>query len=821
MTTTAVLQALSQLTEEPLRFIGRVKVNGVDLYLAVGKHALFLLDEKLHGVIRGGRIYYAHIENVVIDTVSKDLFQINTNENRPPNCLPVMFVESGERDKLLKYAEVCWKTDFMFRMNKVAQFPFHITRVRYRGASRFSNLFLEPPPAYRKCNYRGYFFFVKEAYEEMVNELTGMSLGRYRDKQKREVSVKVGDAIPVLALDVKGKTDLKELARLAIVARAKEDLDFRITESRTYTKKANLTNDPASWTCWEMHVRTDKRELGVIYARRKYIPPLMDACQDMIVYAFGPVAGKGGGQEAAELHAVMAEVVDTLCPESSSPLWDKIVVQARADALLLDWETYNWYQNRLSIMPKCVTEAQQFVKSLIYVMELARIPDWSAKSFFPEVQARKDPMGVINELNEMKAEGVIDDGNSESRQNWKRKVSEYFAFCVDGGLLYGRLSLANIISAVDSCDSAAYKTLLMKVLDYLLYLHPKDSNYFYAPMAQKFGDRRLEDGFRFNEKVMQVYLETNYIKTQLDLTDDDLAFPRFLVLLMKKASNVSLQEAICRQFIKAEIPVVAGEVDASLTAVVPSLVDLLNADNHSLASLAAGALVNLSKNRDYMKNVIVNEGGIRIVIPYLSSRDEKLILNSCKLLLNCSKTENHRDNIMSSGAVSLLIRLLQDSSVPGWQYSDEVVGVASMVIGNLAQDANHRRTIFNFSGVLDTIIAVMRNRDTEFVKCQALFALKQLLVRQSEGDKDRVGTQIIPLVIQMLSTSNHRDLVRNGLAALNVMSSSHSMCLLMINSRIAEVLERFRFNKERDITEKVTSIDKYIRKAIARQENGL
>mmetsp|Transcript_23373 Transcript_23373/g.20310 ORF Transcript_23373/g.20310 Transcript_23373/m.20310 type:complete len:134 (-) Transcript_23373:1460-1861(-) len=61
-----------------------------------------------------------------------------------------------------------------------------------------------------------------------------------------------------------------------------------IISSKPYTKRSNLNQDIASYSGWEVHMRTKKKDITVIMMRRKYIPPLLDVFVDFVVVVDGP-----------------------------------------------------------------------------------------------------------------------------------------------------------------------------------------------------------------------------------------------------------------------------------------------------------------------------------------------------------------------------------------------------------------------------------------------------------------------------------------------------------------------------------------------------
>lgn len=64
--------------------------------------------------------------------------------------------------------------------------------------------------------------------------------------------------------------------------------DYWIISSNVYVKRENLNNDPSEWKGWEVHARTQKRDIFLILFRRKYLPPLMESYTEMVFALYGP-----------------------------------------------------------------------------------------------------------------------------------------------------------------------------------------------------------------------------------------------------------------------------------------------------------------------------------------------------------------------------------------------------------------------------------------------------------------------------------------------------------------------------------------------------
>jgi hypothetical protein len=57
----------------------------------------------------------------------------------------------------------------------------------------------------------------------------------------------------------------------------------QVLRSEAYTKRMNLSSDPARASCWAAHIRSPSVDVGVIGVRREYVPPAGDSSQDAFV----------------------------------------------------------------------------------------------------------------------------------------------------------------------------------------------------------------------------------------------------------------------------------------------------------------------------------------------------------------------------------------------------------------------------------------------------------------------------------------------------------------------------------------------------------
>ncbi len=86
-TDTAFLSALAEVTGQELRYFELCSLLIVGkqrtFFLCIGKHALYFVKKDLSGVAKGGELFFAHVDSVVVDTNSASDLMLVLNANRP------------------------------------------------------------------------------------------------------------------------------------------------------------------------------------------------------------------------------------------------------------------------------------------------------------------------------------------------------------------------------------------------------------------------------------------------------------------------------------------------------------------------------------------------------------------------------------------------------------------------------------------------------------------------------------------------------------------------------------------------------------------
>jgi hypothetical protein len=173
---------------------------------------------------------------------------------------------------------------------------------------------------------------------------------------------------------------------------------------------------------------------------------------------------------------VAERLVDSLSPEAMGFDKDELVVQAVADALLLDAPAYDWHATSLHVFPGCHDAARAFCASLVAIMVRAGGMDPGAEA---AVQALDDahskaagpgaiaaavapasavpkprgasglptegPMQLAARIETDLAPGLdVATAHEQDWAAWRVRVWKYLAYCVDGGVYPGVLSVQEV-----------------------------------------------------------------------------------------------------------------------------------------------------------------------------------------------------------------------------------------------------------------------------------------------------------------------------------------------------------------------------------------
>lgn len=507
-------------------------------------------------------------------------------------------------------------------------------------------------------------------------------------------------------------------------------------------------------------------------------------------------------------------VADSLGPQAPNPSLYPSLVQAKLDALLYDEDAYGWLRSRLRMEPKVeiLKLAWVFVKGILQILrddnalpdeaiideasrKISKLVSEDAQDNLLEEQ--DDPMLAIRRLMKCmpgRLVGAIAEGSSEASKAataWHARVARYLTFCVDGGLLGGRLTLTDILSHLAADITAEAPRRLAPVMDFLAHVRPKDLSLAWAPrpVATQIGILGLlntgtagTEEVLFTNRVMQAMIETGYfLKVMHGGTTGSVEgdYSRLVSRLLCSAeSSPGLKASICRQ-------VVATSKMETGSVVGLGLLEAMRSGGLFLATYACAALVNLCQVSSEVRGCLMFNGAVGICLQHLCSGDDDLMVYTLMLLVHLTKEVHHRDAFKQADLILVLISILRDIYFV-WSDKRRIVAALCSVLGQMCNDADTRKSLNENTKVVDWLLQIFWH--AEGVSAEAkdkaraagspvqepktiskvLFALKQLAA-DSPGTKEQVGIGTITYLVQDLRSKQnleHRDWATNVIMLL-------------------------------------------------------
>merc|ERR1719401_3148519 len=127
------------------------------------------------------------------------------------------------------------------------------------------------------------------------------------------------------------------------------------------------------------------------------------------------------------------------------------------------------------------------------------------------------------------------------------------------------------------------------------------------------------------------------------------------LVLVSDSVSTSLKAAICRQ-------IIAGQQNQPhYSILIPALMETMLQGNLYLTTYCTVTLVNLSRNQEMVKNMLVSRGIAPICADQLKCTDDDLIQYTLVLLTNITKSLHHREAINKHNVGQVLLDLLINS----------------------------------------------------------------------------------------------------------------------------------------------------------------
>ena len=789
----SLMQGLTKIVRCPICFVCVINFKSFDYFFSLGQHSFFLINEDLEKI--RCEIYLAHIETVFIDNYKFNVLQIQFSDNRDNQVPAKMNMLCEDRPLLISHLSAAWKTDYMYRKGRIKNMPLYKADLtdQMKDVDFISkNLlpaFLTDSDLYRnikKHELNGYFFFLNNALEQQKE------VGVYKNpSNKCKIFLQISDPMPLEFIPLlRDKEDLKFYSQIFLDSIMGDRKDYWIMSSRVYHKRNNLTLDLAQWCGWETHIRSAKRDTLIIILRRKFIPPMLDVFQDIAIVMNGPDLKKKDQETSNEYITYLRDMADSLYSVNTlhitegKSIYDNLIKE-KANGLLLDDETYFFYQYNKEIKPKQITFGIKYLCCILDILSHASEDYAGLKKLLLnkyQNEIKEDSYSIIN-AKEADPTRLIDEFFNRSfhgsefikKKLWLYKLSRYLAYCVDGGLLNGQFSLSDILHHYHNFGTNSVNSgNLLKVINFLLHLTTEkkdeiDTEFFQVAEGTKLEVsnilnkmKKINSGnYIYNEKVMKTLIENDFFfnefKRMSESTNDPpQLYADVLIQLLVNAKSSALKCSICRHLISFQADLKnkdkEGEDDYMKTVfktLNKPLIEMYKSPNRTLATLAAVALLNICWNSKEIKFLIVFDGGGNVALHNLTSRDETLLRYSLQLVMSLCSIYQNIENFIKNGLIEKLLSILGGTKVPETSYSDKVISLVLQIIRIIIGQTDSKfqeieKHLGNFLSILDNEYA-----NCEDVEIEMIGLLKKMAMKNNSCKK-AIGLHMIKSILEKM-----------------------------------------------------------------------
>ena len=766
MQSTAILDALKVKLKAPVRYYCQVVHIGIEdnepfdtpIIMCLGEHSMFLLDKEMQQL--QGEIFYAHMTRIVEPTegsASSDIMRIEINDDRPRGIPAKITLISSERLTLLKHLKCYWETDYMWRLASIQNLRVDqeaIDLKKFKLKFKLKNNSNKEKYQYcsnnsLKVEQKGYGYF----HSNMLKKLR--LIGEFEQSDASGVQhylrIKIQD--PKQLEDLKG--DLRSKTEIIAEEQLRPGENYFFKKNCPYMKKMNFAVDIATWRGWEIELKTETRYIAVIVLRRKFIPPFLDCGQDFVFITTG-------GEDSRKINC---EPADTIFTKANSNKYYESILAQRCNALIMDEESANFYQQNLNLKPAFITYAYQYIYSIIQLI----LDHQKQNLVFVNTELKKIPN--VEKFGEH-PEKVIDAFMAESSApdkslghiKWCQKVCRYLAFALDGGLYYSKLTLEEVLKSVmgGSLKDIAHLSMLKRCIKQMLHVRKitEDSNAqnedLYPPIAdmlKEYANKRLETKtWNFNERVMISLVETGYLQRELDISGDVMVYPNLLVFLLQCPwHSIELKSVICRVTVIIDDP---SEMNA-LKPLIPHFIDVFLGKNYTLSAQAAVSLINLIYNNRENKQALYKK--LPALAKKLTSKDQKVLSYTIMLLQNLASEASRRKNIATMIRDNLL-GILVGKVIDRRYLSLEVVSRAITAMITISKD----HTTLDYYAISQELIETgIYYIDKSDELLQKLTWFYEIMADSRDSAAIELGRIYIPIFLKKLNQNLQNDVVKN------------------------------------------------------------
>jgi len=383
----------------------------------------------------------------------------------------------------------------------------------------------------------------------------------------------------------------------------------------------------------------------------------------------------------------------------------------------------------------------------------------------------EDIDGILREVERYRSDVLPED--REVKNRWMSRVSRYFAWAVDGGVLQSKFTLDFMVEHITLLPDAQYKKAL-SALRFLMHFRSVDMTKPYddSPIVQHLKEGSLRS-WTFNDRVMRAILTQDYLRKRLG-RHNELEYVECLANLLDSNAGTHVKAYICRIFMERNDEKKKEEDDSISLAVVPSLMQILDTGGPFLATYASAALVNLSDGNDAVKMKLFNHNVAGLACKNVKTKDDELTCYTLMLLVNLTKQPHHRNVLANSGFLPLLYDLLTSSyhlckstpglggvsarSVAGSAMKVRLLTQVCILIGHFSIDEVYRQFFLEEETFGHTVRCLLWMFDESepggTLLCKVMFALKQLCKDRAD-QMQNIGAHVVGRLVERLGGKSH------------------------------------------------------------------
>ncbi|KAJ0094356.1 hypothetical protein Patl1_16172 [Pistacia atlantica] len=190
----------------------------------------------------------------------------------------------------------------------------------------------------------------------------------------------------------------------------------------------------------------------------------------------------------------------------------------------------------------------------------------------------------------------------------------------------------------------------------------------------------------------------------------------------------------------------------------------------------------LTKTNIFSRSCLVEVGCIPSLLNLLSSKDSSTQENAIAALLNLSKHQKSRSIIVGNGGLELIIDVLKKG------LKVEARNHAAATLFYIASIEEYRKLIGEIPEAIPALVEMVRD-GTNRGKKNALVAIFGLLMHPGNHWKV-LAAGTVPLLVDLLSSSNRQEIVTNSLAVLATIAEKVEGTLAIIRHGALNVIVR-------------------------------